>query len=823
MSSPNETLETTQQVEEQVHQSNQDSLPKAENPRDENEPINPKSHEPQLDLIAIDGQGTEANVKAKQDHLEETKKESNDQEASEKTHNGQIQDDNTDGQKRNTDNDDEKVEGQHEPEQNKLEIHPKASEDVQPTESEIEQGNSEEKEGYQVNNSDQARPDMQESTAENIDDKVQDVQTTHTYNSNLKLESTQSENLQTKAQDKTNAVTKEEAEEESKEKAKEEPKSEPIQESEEAQKEESRAEPNEQPSIDHTQNNSKLLINSSVMAPQNEEVQLDSQPIIKEKPEINQKSEEKVSNESVLIEQGDQTQNQNQANTQAQVESKQSQEVKLEEGKTAQISLEILDKPSKPALQLNNSSSSVSQPEVKKTPNPSQSQMESTVSKLTTNQTLSQTPKKTNAVTTSTQNQTDKTTAPAPKQQTAKPSNPQSKAKTIALSQEELRIWAEETKGQKQKIKEQAEEIDRLKKKAEYEKEGLLDRNKHLQGILDSFKDRYEKAKQNSVTLEFKNTELNKEIRKIEEEMSFYKEEVRAKFNLEIKIAELNEEIAALRAFKKNALNNDLNVRLKELQAQNGNLQKQNELISLNNGTLEKNTKKYLNLCEQRQQEITSLKTETSKVTKKCEDLMAQVGSLKKENSELESKLNAKTTALDQLKALHTRECKTFKGQIQESERSAQQLLDENANLKTELNKIIESLRRTPTSGIETGSTVQPQQNREEKIILESLVSKNKELETTIRELERESKRLKVQSETFAEKLAAKEHDFLEIVTYVCEEQDSQALKSKAKDLTDAENKRVHNAKFNKSIDDMRDLIGKVIIENIRLKRKATN
>jgi hypothetical protein len=598
---------------------------------------------------------------------------------------------------------------------------------------------------------------------------------------------------------------------------------------------EEKSSPVENEPISVEQNPTNNLVNEeAVVAETSQPIETEkSQPVENDKPSsppsepMEPKSNE-IDSQSilvVLIPQEDQPTVNTTSNDLLLPESNKEVEAKPDGNKTTTVSLETFDKPAHPSLKLKDSSDNVSQSEVKKVQEPTQqqAQSESVPTKSSLTETMQLTPNKANSVTTPVPSKPKKATAPIQKAHTTKPSTTPTDGKTITLSQDELKKWGEQAKRQNQIIKEKDDEIEKLKKKVEYEKEGLLDRNKHLQGILDSFKGRYEKAKTNSVTLEFRNTELNKEIRKIEEEMSFYKEEVRAKFNLEIKIAELNEEIAALRAFKKEALNNDLNVRLKELQAQNSNLQKQNELINLNNANLEKNTKKYLNLCEQRQQEISALKTETSRATKKCEDLVAQVGSLKKDNSELESKLNAKTTALDQLKALHSRECKTFKGQIQESEKAMHNLQDENTNLKAELNKIIESLRRTPVSGVESSSSQQPQQNREEKIILESLVTKNKELEATIRELERENKRLKLQSETFAEKLKAKEHDFLELATYAYEGQSSETLKARAKELSETENKRVYNAKFNKSIDDMRDLIGRVIIENILLKRKTAN
>lgn len=772
MSSSNDAPEIDQQVEEQIHESDQHSTVEADKPQKDNELANFETSETQSNPVTVNEQDVQFNSDPKPSDLDDAKLESNDHVASGNAQIEPIKEQTVDELNLN-DIVEEKVDDIAKINTEQTKEAQVESNDAQLTENEIQQSNFTKDEKQLVENNNQTMSEVKGTESENSQNNQETIQT---ISETIMAEP---EKLQ------------------------------------------------EEKSAEKIQDSVRIQENLIPNLPEKEESIFEQSKAIKnEITEITESQPEEVSQTpQALIPTQEESKSvaQNILNDPIQSESKQSLEDKSEKKEMVKISLETLENPSKHSLKLQSPLDLASQTDTKRLPDKSPLQSELAYTKTSLNESGQLTPNKANSVTNSVPSKSKKAVAPIQKSQTTKPQSTANDAKTITLSQEELKKWGEQAKRQNQIIKEKDEEIEKLKKKIEYEKEGLLDRNKHLQGILDSFKDRYEKAKQNSVTLDFKNTELNKEIRKIEEEMSFYKEEVRAKFNLEIKIAELNEEIAALRAFKKEALNNDLNVRLKELQAQNGNLQKQNELISLNNESLEKNTKKYLNLCEQRQQEISALKAETSKVTKKCEDLMAQVGSLKKENSELESKLNAKTTALDQLKALHSRECRAFKGQIQESERSIQLLQDENVNLKAELNKIIESLRRTPISGVEAGSSVQPQQNREEKIILESLVSKNKELEVTIRELERENKRVKLQSETFAEKLEAKEHAFLELVTYVCEDQHSQTLKAKARDLSDAESKRVHNAKFNKSIDDMRDLIGKVIIENILLKRKTAN
>ena len=83
-------------------------------------------------------------------------------------------------------------------------------------------------------------------------------------------------------------------------------------------------------------------------------------------------------------------------------------------------------------------------------------------------------------------------------------------------------------------------------KKYDYEKEGLEDRNKNIQNLLDKCQQKSEQTRKRVVELDFNNKELLQEINKLEEISEVYKKEAREKFHKEIEISELKQQNAIL-------------------------------------------------------------------------------------------------------------------------------------------------------------------------------------------------------------------------------------------------------------------------------------
>lgn len=101
----------------------------------------------------------------------------------------------------------------------------------------------------------------------------------------------------------------------------------------------------------------------------------------------------------------------------------------------------------------------------------------------------------------------------------------------------------------------------------------FLERNKKLSDIVNSFKDRFDKAQRQVTQLDFKNVELTKTVRKLEEELEFYKQEAKEKFTLEVHIKELSDEVQGLQALKREAKSGSQQAKIMELEQECQNFQ----------------------------------------------------------------------------------------------------------------------------------------------------------------------------------------------------------------------------------------------------------
>lgn len=94
-----------------------------------------------------------------------------------------------------------------------------------------------------------------------------------------------------------------------------------------------------------------------------------------------------------------------------------------------------------------------------------------------------------------------------------------------------------------------------------------------------------------------------------------------------------------------------------------------------------------------------------------------------------------------------------------------------------------------------------------------------KELESQVKSLERDNRRLGLHAESVEEKLALKDGNLLSIIEWIHSNEFELLKKSGTQDLFEEEMRRVSNAKYNKSMEEVRELIERVMIENISLKK----
>ena len=399
------------------------------------------------------------------------------------------------------------------------------------------------------------------------------------------------------------------------------------------------------------------------------------------------------------------------------------------------------------------------------------------------------------------------------------PSNRKETKKTITLSAEELKKWTEQVSSLKASLKQKEEELKKAQKNFEYEKEGYVDRNKNLQNLLDSAKNKYDKSRKKSVNLEFKNEELNKEVKKIEEEMGFYKLEVKEKFNLELKLASMDEEIQSLRKLRDKFNSENLAIINTELKTSNENYKKQNEHLNSTIEKLESDSKRYIKLLDERDKKIKHLQADILKLEARNRELLNVKDTLEEQITESNEKNAEISNMLDILKTKSRKETKILRREIDNAKEENKNLIERNDKLKVELDKLIQNLRRTPVSGVELNNNGDSGESRQEKIILETLVFKNRELENELRGYRKEKDKIKVISESLAEKLEHKQAALEEAVNFIYSDQYLKASGINKKDFMDKDLKRIENARINKSLEEMRDLLEKLLTENIQIKK----
>lgn len=117
-------------------------------------------------------------------------------------------------------------------------------------------------------------------------------------------------------------------------------------------------------------------------------------------------------------------------------------------------------------------------------------------------------------------------------------------------------------------------QLSQVMKKFDYEKEGLVERNKNIQNLLDKQKQKSEQLRKRVVEVDFNNKELLLDIKKIQEINEVFKKETKEKFQKELEIGELKERNAILLKNLEEFDREEINVKLQELQLQNQRLVK---------------------------------------------------------------------------------------------------------------------------------------------------------------------------------------------------------------------------------------------------------
>lgn len=389
---------------------------------------------------------------------------------------------------------------------------------------------------------------------------------------------------------------------------------------------------------------------------------------------------------------------------------------------------------------------------------------------------------------------------------------------SIQISMEELKAINDKITVYRNDLAKAADELEGQRKRFEEEKEGLLERNQRLQTLYDNLDKKFEKANRSSTNHKFKERELEAELKKLEEQLEFYSCEAKKTFSLTAQIDEMKVQLVELSNFKVETLKSNTTVVLKETEAQNGQLKKQVKILEESVKKLEASNQKLLKLAEDRDRKAASAISKTESLESQLNTVSGLREEAEREIESLQLSLKQKDSELEIVKRLRSRDIVTWKQEIKLFSAQKDAAMKEAQSLREELARVIEGVRKAPVSGSE--GVARP--SRDDKMILESVVAKNKEMESSIRALEKENRRLKLHSEVLEEKVEQKDSSLLQLSAYLYSDPIVKA-KEGVLNMTEADSRRIQNAKYNKSADEMRELIERVVLENIKLKKEKEN
>jgi chromosome segregation ATPase len=328
------------------------------------------------------------------------------------------------------------------------------------------------------------------------------------------------------------------------------------------------------------------------------------------------------------------------------------------------------------------------------------------------------------------------------------------------------------------KISTNSEDLEEYKAEAtklKEEKRKLLERNQKLGLISEEMEGEVKKAKASAVQLDCKNYELMEEMKDLQAELEFCREEAKQKTLIESQVHELQRERLRLSRENEKFKNSKTLRKLKENEQTIIKLRKQVELLTKQKNDLISENKKYVGFTLKSQEDLKKNGNQVQVLEKENEDLMTRIKILEKEiQSGKEDvsqkvstltlrniKLHAQNTSLKRNLAEVKKENEKAEEGIREKIKKYQESLAEMRSKNRELNTVIKkgNISRGPTKADLEGI-------KKEKGIIRDLAHQKNEMEKKMVESQSEMKRFKLKYEDALTRLKQKESH----LKFICEE-----------------------------------------------------
>lgn len=233
---------------------------------------------------------------------------------------------------------------------------------------------------------------------------------------------------------------------------------------------------------------------------------------------------------------------------------------------------------------------------------------------------------------------------------------------------------------------------------------------------------------------------------------------------------------------------NEYKSQITNLEKENSNLTKGNQVLAQELEELKIFTEKKINSLEQ---EKSKLLEELGTLEEDYKDLEESYSEFSENSKKVERKLKVQNQAYEKELTQHRIDVVEY--------------TKRNKGLEQELAEMIQRMRQNPRS---TGSAGGADKN--ERIIVESLSMKNNELMTENKKLSKDSRKYYMMSTEFENIMNFRQQSLIKVIDELTK-QDIARKDKIFKNITEEENARVYNAKHNKSIEDMRELVERIV------------
>jgi chromosome segregation protein len=329
---------------------------------------------------------------------------------------------------------------------------------------------------------------------------------------------------------------------------------------------------------------------------------------------------------------------------------------------------------------------------------------------------------------------------------------------------------------EKSDLKEDNEEKTNELKKIKDEKRKLLERNQKLTKLWEEKESEVKKTKASTVQLDCKNYELMEEMKDLQAELEFCREEAKQKTLIESQVHELQRERLKLSRENEKFKNSKTIRKLKENEQTIKKLRKQVEVLTKQKNDLISENKKYVGFTLKSQEDLKKNGSEVQRLEKENEDLTIKLKVLEKEINGKKEGTNQKVNGLTLRNIKLEAQNKSLKRNLLDVKKISE--ADE-AKQKEKFSKLQTALRELREKNKELNQTIRKggisrmgnskpdlEAIKKEKGIIRDLAHQKNEMEKKYNQSESDRKRFKLKYEDALTRLEQKKSH----LKFICEE-----------------------------------------------------